>query len=148
MTHCLLISLTDIAWMGVLCSSKPQLALPFFHSCSSAGSQGLKRRRALSRKSANPAHDCACTACLATDLVSFAASQQPEGKPSSSPSSTFSSQQAAEQAPDAEEGRDVGHVKWPVYAAYMQAVGSGLVALVFLSITLMQVCLSACQPMS
>lgn len=40
---------------------------------------------------------------------------------------------------EAEEGRDIGHVKWPVYVAYMKAVGAGMVAFVLLSITLMQV---------
>ena len=47
-------------------------------------------------------------------------------------------QEAAEQSDGGEEGRAVGHVRWQVYTAYMKAVGAGMVALVLLSLTLMQ----------
>ena len=57
----------------------------------------------------------------------------------SSGASTDALPLAADQPVEAEEGRDIGHVKWPVYVAYMKAIGVGLAAFVLLSITLMQV---------
>lgn len=48
-------------------------------------------------------------------------------------------EEAAEQVAGPEEGRVIGHVKWQVYTAYMKAVGVGMVALVLLSLALMQV---------
>ena len=70
----------------------------------------------------------AVPAAAATETQAASSAPSPEAAPL-----------AADQPVEAEEGRDIGHVKWPVYVAYMKAVGTGLVAFVFLSITLMQV---------
>lgn len=60
--------------------------------------------------------------------------------PESGPQYADAPNMVAEQPVEADEGRDIGHVKWPVYMAYMKAVGVGMAAFVLLSITLMQVC--------
>lgn len=73
----------------------------------------------------------------------FPAVAAAETRAASSAPSPEATPLAADQPVEAEEGRDIGHVKWPVYVAYVKAVGTGLVAFVLLSITLMQVRLYA-----
>ena len=46
-----------------------------------------------------------------------------------------------------EETREVGHVRWSVYCAYLRATGWGMVAVVFISLLLMQARLQ-CPPNS